>query len=116
MDIDMVSLGKRLRNIRQKKNMTIEELAGRANLSYALVAKIERGEKTGSIGSLVAISNVLGVSIEDLLKDSLLCTNRDDSKASSNLSYLLLDCDEKETTVIIKVMENLKTVLKRYGK
>ena len=114
MDIDTVSLGKRLRSIRQKKNMTIEELAMKADLSFALVAKIERGEKKGSIESLVAISNALEVSIEDLLEDSLLFTHGESPSLSvDSLVYLSLDSIEKETKVLIENVETLKALLKK---
>ncbi len=117
MELDIISLGKRLRNIRLRNGMTIEELSKKSGLSKNLIAQIERGEKKGSIESLVAISNVLEISIEDLLTDSLLFTNAESkSKTADDFSYLLLDCSDKEARVIIKNAENLKFLLKRYMK
>lgn len=115
MDIDIVNLGKRMRSIRQKKGMTVEELAEKSKLSFTMIAQMERGEKKGSIESLVVISNVLGVSIEDLLMDSLLFTNGETkSKHEDDFSYILLDCNENEARLIIKNAENLKDLLKKY--
>ena len=115
MDIDIASLGKRLRNIRVRKNMSILELAEKSGLSKTMVAQIERGERRGSIESLVALSNTLGVSIEDLLADSLLFTNAESRpKEEEDFTYLLLDCSDRDTKVIVKNAENLKTLLKKY--
>ena len=115
MDIDLVNLGKRMRSIRLKMGMTVEELAEKTKLSFTMIAQMERGEKKGSIESLVAISNILGVSIEDLLTDSLLFTNGEGkTKHEEDLSYILLDCNENEARLIIKNAENLKTLLKKY--
>ena len=115
MELDMVSLGKRLRNIRLQKGMTLDELAEKSGVSSTLIAKIERAEKKGSIESLVAISNALEISIEDLLKDSLLYTHGEEwSVHIENFSYLLLDCSDEDSNVIVKNAENLKTLLKKY--
>lgn len=115
MEIDIVSLGKRLRSIRKNRNMTLDELGEKTGLTPEFIGQIERGLKIGKLDSLVAISNALEVSIEDILVDSLLFTNAEGkSKHEEDLSYLLLDCSENESRFIIKNAENLKTLLKKY--
>ena len=115
MEIDMASLGKRLRNIRMRKGITLGELGDKIGVTHAFLSQIERGERGIRLESLVRISNALEVSIEDLLADSLLVTNAESKpKEEEDLTYLLLDCSDKETKVIIKNAENLKTLLKKY--
>lgn len=115
MEIDIVSLGKRLRSIRKNRNMTLDELGEKTGLTPEFIGQIERGLKIGKLDSLVSIVNVLGVSIEDILVDSLLVTNAGGkSKHEEDLSYLFLDCRENESRFIIKNAENVKELLKKY--
>ena len=111
MKIDSISLGKRIRSIRTKLNITLQSLADQVGVSLVFLSQVERGQNTGSLETIVAIANALQVSIEELLVDSLVVTN---SKTDDELSYLLLDCSEKESRVIIKNAENLKTLMKKY--
>ena len=111
MKIDSISLGKRIRSIRTKLNITLQSLADQVGVSLVFLSQVERGQNTGSLETIVAIANALQVSIEELLVDSLVVTN---SKTDDELSYLLLDCSEKESRVIIKNAENLKALMKKY--
>lgn len=111
MTVDNVSLGKRIRFTRKKKKMSMETLAEKTEVSPMLISLIERGQSLGSIDTLVSIANALEVSVDRLLTDSLQTSgNRDEE----DFSYLLLDCNERESKVIIKNAENLKTLLKKY--
>ncbi len=117
MEIDTDSLGKRLRNIRVKKHMTLELLGQKAGVTADYIGQIERGVRQGSTEILVKISNALEISIEDILVDSLLFTNAEGkSKHEDDFSYILLDCSEKESKIIVKNAENLKSLMKKYQK
>ena len=111
MTVDNVSLGKRIRYTRKKKKMSIEMLAEKTGVSTMLISLIERGQSLGSIDTLVAIANALDVSLDRLLIDSLVTSG---SRDEDDFSYLLLHCSEKESRVIIKNAENLKTLMKKY--
>lgn len=56
-----LSLGASIRQIRQQKQMTVEQLAQSSGLSIALISKIERGLGNPSINSLRQIAKALGV-------------------------------------------------------
>ncbi len=115
MEIDMISLGKRIRFIRKKKEWTIEILSEKSKISAVYISQIETGTRVGSLETLIALSNALEVSIEDILVDSLLVTNAGGkSKHEEDLSYLFLDCRENESRFIIKNAENVKELLKKY--
>ena len=117
MEIDLVSLGKRLRNIRKSRKMTLDELGEKTGLTPEFIGQMERGLKIGKIDSLVTISNALEVSIEDILIDSLLFTNAEKkTKHEDDLSYIFLDCTENESRFLIKNAENVKELLKRFQK
>lgn len=66
MSIDY--LGSRIKQERQAKGLTQEQLAERADISLNFMSLIENG-KNMSVQTLVAISNALGVSVDYLLGD-----------------------------------------------
>lgn len=61
------TLGSRLRELRQTQNLTLEMLAKRAQVSRAMISKIERSEKVPTVGILVRIATALNVSLSALL-------------------------------------------------
>jgi transcriptional regulator with XRE-family HTH domain len=60
-------LGKRVRQRRDVKNWSQEEFAHVAGFHRTYIGQIERGEKNLSFTNLAKISNVLGVTISELL-------------------------------------------------
>lgn len=60
-------IGKIVRQIREKKEITQEQLALDAGLNRAYVGYIERGERNPSTETLVKIAKALKVSPKDLL-------------------------------------------------
>ncbi len=66
------ALGKRIREERLRLNLTQERLAEDVNLSTAYIGQIERGERSLTLETLVAIANRLGVTIDYLLSDSIV--------------------------------------------
>lgn len=61
-------LGERIRQFRQAKGISQEELAFKINSARNFIGCIERGEKAPSIYILYKIATILGVSIENLTK------------------------------------------------
>jgi transcriptional regulator with XRE-family HTH domain len=47
----LIGIGKRLKDIRKKNNLTINELAFKANVSNGLVSRIENGRTIPSLPS-----------------------------------------------------------------
>lgn len=62
-----IEIGKRIRNFRKKRKMTIEELSGIINKSKATVSKYEKGEIVIDVVTLYDIASALQVHIEQLL-------------------------------------------------
>ena len=65
------ALGTRIRAQRKQMKMTQEELAEKAEISNSFMGHIERGTRKASLDTLVRICNVLKVSPQLLLQDSL---------------------------------------------
>lgn len=69
--MDYVKLGQRIRTNRKLLGLSQKEVATRAGISLPFFGHIERGTRTASVETLVSIANVLGVSMDMLLQDSL---------------------------------------------
>lgn len=62
------NLGKRIKEIRESKNMSREDVAFACNFSGSYMGMIERAEYDFKISKLYNISKALGVDIKELLK------------------------------------------------
>ncbi|MFM0174116.1 helix-turn-helix transcriptional regulator [Paraburkholderia sediminicola] len=63
-------LGLALRQLRQAKGLSQEELAERAGLHRNFVGLVERGATKIAIDSLFCLADALGVSASDLLRQA----------------------------------------------
>ena len=61
---------KLIRDLRQKRNMTLQELAHRAGLSISYLSEIELGKKQPSLETIDKISQALNISREGLISTS----------------------------------------------
>ena len=59
----------KLYDLRKKKGLSQEELAGRLNVSRQTVSKWEVGESAPDMENLVALSELFGVSLDELVLD-----------------------------------------------
>ena len=74
-------LGHRIRISRKTKKLTQEGLAEKARLSTTYIGRLERGEKTPSIETLVVLAECLEVSPLDLLVDLDVMMGKDHVKS-----------------------------------
>ena len=58
---------KLIRDLRQKRNMTLQELARRADLSVSYLSEIELGKKQPSLETVDKLSHALNISREGLI-------------------------------------------------
>lgn len=63
-------LGPRLRGAREKAGVSVRGLARKVGVSASLVSQIEHGHVMPSVGTLYAISNELGLLVDDLFRDA----------------------------------------------
>ena len=67
MDIKS-KIGKRIRETREKVEMSQKDLAYTADLDRSYIASVESGQRNISIVNLEKIANTLGVSLSELFK------------------------------------------------
>lgn len=111
MEIDLKSIGNRIRYYRLQKSWTLSDLGNAADLSWQQIGHIERGERACSLNTFIQIANALKIPADELLVDNLLASN---STRTGDEYYMLLDCSQEEATILIKNMKNLKEILRTY--
>jgi transcriptional regulator with XRE-family HTH domain len=73
----MKNIGGKIKTLRAEKQITLPELAERANLSKGLISKIENAEDSNpSLDTLFKIAEVLGVSLSSLLETEKVLLKR----------------------------------------
>jgi transcriptional regulator with XRE-family HTH domain len=65
----LVKLGLKIKELREDAGLTQEELAFISNLHRTYIGMIERAEKNITVATLFKISNALGVSIKEIMRD-----------------------------------------------
>ncbi|HEX9178773.1 MAG TPA: XRE family transcriptional regulator [Burkholderiales bacterium] len=63
-----LALGNAIRELRQRHNLTIAEVAGRVGISGGMWSKIENGQTATSLETLSKIAKALGVSMSSLFR------------------------------------------------
>jgi transcriptional regulator with XRE-family HTH domain len=65
---DLARLGKFLREQRQARMMTLRALADRSGLSAAAIRALEAGDVNPSLGTVLAVVDVLGVDLDQMVE------------------------------------------------
>ena len=65
VDIAVVQVGIRIRELRKAQKISQQELGDRANLNYKYIGSVERGERNPSIESLLKIADGLKADVGD---------------------------------------------------
>jgi len=66
----VLQIGGRIRAERAKKGISLRSLARGVGLSPSLISQIETGKCQPSVSTLYAITNVLGISVQDVLGET----------------------------------------------
>ena len=61
-----MNLGQRIRELREKKDLSLRELAKRLGCSAAFLSDVELGRRYPSEKNLVDLAHILGISVADL--------------------------------------------------
>ena len=99
--MDGKAVGRRIKEAREKRHLTQEELAARIDISPTHVSVIERGTKIPRLDTFVAIANALEVSGDALLLD--VVDHAAESQAT-DLSAALEGLPWEEKRRILKVV------------
>lgn len=107
-----MDLGKRVKQLRVKNDLTLEELASRTELTKSFLSQVERNLTTPSLPTLENIVEVLGVSMGDFFKDEenvqITFTEQDyyeDEKDLVKITYLIPNGQRNDMEPILLTIE-----------
>ena len=66
----VAQLGRRLRTVRKKGQLTLEQLAESSNVSRSMLSQIERGEANPTFATLWNLTRALGIDLAELVEDA----------------------------------------------
>ena len=92
-DRNAPNVGTRIRRLRERRKLTIRQLAERSHLSLNAISLIERGENSPTVSSLHLLATALGVNITDFFEDShdqsVVCIRRDQRYSTQGNGLLI---------------------------
>lgn len=104
----LMEIGNRLKQLRTRKNLTLEELADRCELSKGFLSQLERDLTSPSISTLEDICEVLGISLSSFFKeeeDDQLVFKKDDfyvkENEDSSITWLVPNAQNNEMEPIM---------------
>lgn len=95
--IDYKDIGKRIKTARRKKGLNQKSLAMLVDIAPTNLSHIERGATKVSLPTLVKIANSLGVSMDELMCNSLMSSKH---ISQSEIADIIDKCGPKEARII----------------
>lgn len=100
--MDNKAVGRRIKEARQTKGLTQEQLAERAGVSPTYISVIERGLKSPQLDTFVPVCNALEVSADALLMDVVDAAA---TAQSNEIAELLRDQPPKKQRCLIRMLK-----------
>lgn len=110
MELDYHAIGIRIRRLRKQHKLTQQDLANLSQQEPSNISHIERGATKLSLPTIVNISNALGVTVDELLCDSLPYSR---FPFENEAVDILSDCSHAELKIITEMMRSLKESLRK---
>jgi len=104
MFLDYEKLGQRIKYARHGKGLTQEALGEILGLSNNYISSIERNHSIPSLETFVRICNVLDVTADKILADSIYITNE---YIKESIAMKLSKCDKKNITIVERFIDIL---------
>ena len=105
MDILLSDIGKRIKQARQAKGLSQMELAEAVGISVSFLSNIEVGRQSMNIRTLIAISDILDVSTDWILRND---TRAATSVTAEEIAKELDGCTLRERGLLLRQMQMMK--------
>ena len=108
MELDYKALGKRIKIARINADMTQDRLSTMLEMFPSHMSNIETGSTRISLTALVSIANALGVTVDDLLYDSIVHAR---PQFERDTQQIVDSCDDYELRVVKDVTQSVVDAL-----
>jgi len=109
MGIDYISIGNRIKEIRNSKGWTQAKLAEMSGVEPSNISHIERAATKLSLPTMVNIANALEVTLDEIAYGSLVKSTHVSVKM---INDILADCSSEELKSLAEVIKTTKSVLR----
>ena len=108
MKVNYGLIGKRIKEHRQRRNLTQEMLAELIEVSPGYISLVETGRKQASLDTLLSISNVLNITLNELLVGNQIPLKSD---YNSEIAELMSGCNQYERRLMFEIIRTVRDVL-----
>ena len=113
MELDYVSIGKRIKKYRIELGLKQSQLAEKSGVEPSNISHIERAATKVSLPTLVNIANALEVSLDEIVYDGLI---KNEHISIKEINELLVDCEREELTALIQIIKTTKNIMRNIKK
>ncbi len=111
--MDLKEIGARIRQARTLRGLSQADLARTLRISAPFLSNIEQGKQVMSIATLYGICEALDVSADWVLRCSTPAARQ---IADEELAQLLEDCTPAEKAALLRLLRDLKELLRAAGR
>ena len=108
MKVNYGLIGKRIKEHRQRRNLAQEMLAELIEVTPGYISLVETGRKQASLDTLLSISKVLNITLNELLVGNQIPLDTD---YNSEIADLMSGCDQYERRMMFEIMRTVRDVL-----
>lgn len=101
-----MSVGEKIKNKRNEKNYTQEDLANLLHVSRSTISSWEVGRTYPDLDTVVKISDLLGITLDELLKEDKVMTRSISNKIRNNKYY--------KVTIIVLLVTLVASIIGMY--
>lgn len=101
-----------IKALREARGLTQEQLAEKADISVSHLAKIETHARLMGMKTYIRLLEAMDIPIKEHFIH--MGTAKKDMMLKEKIWYLVQDCDERETSLLIYSIEGIKKGLKEY--
>ena len=109
MKVNYDLIGARIKEHRQRRNLTQEMLAELIEMSPGYISLIETGKKKASLETLLAICRVLSITLNELLTGNQIPLDTD---YNLEIAELMSGCNEYERRIAYEIMKTVREALR----
>ena len=97
--MDQVKIGRFIKECRNEKNMTQQELADKLMVSYKTISKWECGKGLPEVGLMIPLCEILGINVNELLIGGKINMENKEEKNEQLLLEMAKDINQKNRII-----------------
>lgn len=106
-----IRFGEKLKKYRLKKHLSQMELAEKIDLQTSSISHLENGTHSPSLETLLRLSLVLDVGIDEMLYDSLPAVK--EHHLDNDIQKIFAGCTAEEKELLLRILETVKQTLRQ---